>query len=243
MTTDHHSPKHSQTPSDRIDVLVDRLRDRRSKQVIFLSHCLLNENTRYLGGACRRGCVREVVRQCVDQDIGIVQMPCPEQEVWGGVLKERMLSLYGTRLRNPIVSRLQLAFLPIAMFYIRRAYRRLARRVARQIEDYVASGFSVRSIVGIDGSPSCGVAQTIDVRDSVASMSRIDPWTISVEQQNEMIRRHAKEGRGIFIEELQKELRRRRVEVPFLAHDLFGELDGQQSNLMLRHSKSAAMDR
>jgi predicted secreted protein len=224
------------TRSDRIDVLIDRLHDRRGKQVVFLSHCLLNENTRYLGGACRRGCVREVVRQCLEQDIGIVQMPCPEQEVWGGVLKETMLSLYGTRLRNPIVSRLQMALLPIAMFYVRRAYRRLSRRVAMQIENYIASGFSVCSIVGIDGSPSCGVGQTIDVRDSVAAISCIDPWTISVEQQNEMIRRHAKEGRGIFIDELQKELRRRRLEVPFLAHDLFGELDGRESNLILNIS-------
>jgi predicted secreted protein len=243
VTTDHHSLKRSLTRSDRIDVLVDRLRDRRSKQVVFLSHCLLNENTRYLGGACRRGCVREVVRQCLDQDIGIVQMPCPEQEVWGGVLKERMLSLYGTRLRNPIASRLQMAFLPIVMFYIRRAYRRLARRVARQIENYLASGFSVWGIVGIDGSPSCGVLQTIDVNDSVAAMSRIDPWSISVNQQNEMIRRHAKQGPGIFIDELQKELGRRGLEVPFLAHDLFGELDGQESNLILTLHRSDAMHR
>jgi hypothetical protein len=136
-----------------------------------------------------------------------------------------------------------MALLPIAMFYVRRAYRRLSRRVAMQIENYIASGFSVCSIVGIDGSPSCGVRQTIDIRSSVAAMSQIDPSTISVEQQNDMIRRHAKEGRGIFIEELQKELRRRRLEVPFLAHDLFGELDGRESNLILNFSRADAMPR
>ena len=67
------------------------LKDSRSGKVIFLSHCILNENTRYLGGACRGGVIREIVEQCLDKDIGIVQMPCPEQIAWGGVTKRLML--------------------------------------------------------------------------------------------------------------------------------------------------------
>src|SRR5512146_1334310 len=81
--------------SSTVDVLVDRLRDRRSRKVAFVSHCLLNENTRYLGGACRACCVREVVDGLLDRDVGIVQMPCPEQLAWGGVLKRHMLRMYG----------------------------------------------------------------------------------------------------------------------------------------------------
>ena len=42
---------------------------------MFLSHCLLNENTRYLGGACRPGAVHEVVQACLDGGLGIVQLP------------------------------------------------------------------------------------------------------------------------------------------------------------------------
>jgi hypothetical protein len=36
-------------------LLLERLKDERSKRVIFVSHCWLNENTRYLGGAFRPG--------------------------------------------------------------------------------------------------------------------------------------------------------------------------------------------
>lgn len=232
MTTGDQKPTFG-TRDERIDVLVDRLRDRRGKRVVFLSHCLLNENTRYLGGACRDCCVREIVQQCLDHDIGIVQMPCPEQEVWGGVLKKRMLRLYGTELQSPMAHRLRMMILPIAMSYVRLSYRRLARDVAAQVENYVASGFSVLGIVGIDGSPSCGVHKTINVRDAIDAMARLDPWTISVERQNEMVRRHAERGRGIFIQELQRELGRRRLDVRLLAHDLFEELDGHQSNVKL----------
>ena len=76
---------------------------------MFLSHCLLNEITRYLGGACRPGAVREVVQACLDGGLGIVQMPCPEQHAWGGVLKRRLLWFFGSdrtlpyRLRNVLL--------------------------------------------------------------------------------------------------------------------------------------------
>jgi predicted secreted protein len=64
---------------NKLQLLQRSLKDRRSGKVIFLSHCILNENTRYLGGACRGGGIREIIEQFLDKDIGIVQMPCPEQ--------------------------------------------------------------------------------------------------------------------------------------------------------------------
>lgn len=71
--------------------LVHRLRDARGRRVVYLAHCLLNENTHYLGGACRAGCVREVLAQCVDLGLGVVQLPCPEEAAWGGVLERHLL--------------------------------------------------------------------------------------------------------------------------------------------------------
>ena len=65
-------------------LLADRLRDERSRRVAFVSHCLLNENTRYLGGAFRAGAVAELIDELVEHGIGICQMPCPEQHAWGG---------------------------------------------------------------------------------------------------------------------------------------------------------------
>jgi hypothetical protein len=78
-------------------VLLERLKDERSKRVIFVSHCLLNENTRYLGGAFRSGCVDELVDAFQQQGLGIYQMRCPEQCAWGGVLKRRVLLFYGSK--------------------------------------------------------------------------------------------------------------------------------------------------
>ena len=99
-----------------------QLEDQRSRKVVFLSHCLLNENTRYLGGACRCGAVREVIQVCIDSGYGIVQMPCPEQHAWGGVLKRRLLWFFGSEGRWQY--RLRNALLPLLLWYTRRVYRR-----------------------------------------------------------------------------------------------------------------------
>jgi hypothetical protein len=39
----------------RLELLCDRLQDERSGKVLVLSHCLLNQNVRYLGGAVHPG--------------------------------------------------------------------------------------------------------------------------------------------------------------------------------------------
>ena len=147
------------TPED----LAHRLRDDRSRRVVVLSHCLLNENTRYLGGARRAGCIREVTDACVAQGLGIVQLPCPEQQFWGGVLKRRMLRLYGLQRRSRILARVLLAMLPAIQAWSRLAFRRLARAEAHRIEDYLRSGFDVVAVVGVDGSPTLNASEGLEV--------------------------------------------------------------------------------
>jgi len=78
-------------------LLLERMEDGRSNRVIFVSHCLLNENTRYLGGAFRRGCMDEIVDAFQQEGLGIYQMRCPEQLAWGGVLKRRLLTFTAQR--------------------------------------------------------------------------------------------------------------------------------------------------
>ena len=69
--------------NERLKLLEKKLKDERSKKVIFVAHCILNENTRYLGGAFRKGCIDEIVDEIQRQGIGIVQMKCPEQKATG----------------------------------------------------------------------------------------------------------------------------------------------------------------
>lgn len=214
----------------KVTTLVDKLRDRRSRQVIFLSHCLLNENTRYPGGACRPGCIPEVVERCMAADLGIVQMPCPEQRAWGGVLKPWLLVAFRLRQRHRFVYAFRRLGVWLFLAYTRHAYRRLAEQVAREIEDYVVAGFRVAGVVGVDGSPSCDVSTTLRVPEAVDQLAGIGPDELSVDAVNQCVRATLTSGAGLFTSALRAQLQRRGISLQFSAHDLIAELDSAALN-------------
>lgn len=207
----------------RVRRLQELLRDERSGRVVFLSHCLLNENARYLGGAFRPGSVDEVVEVYRRAGTGICQLPCPEQLAWGGVLKRRLLFLYGRTWLSPVILLLR----PALVAYTRARYRLLARRVARHITDYQRSGFDVVGMVGVEASPTCGVTTTLDLDASLAAvvgcpLDRLDRGFMN----DTVVDASARPGRGLFIEALSDALARRGAQVPLLAHDLRSEIPG-----------------
>ena len=216
---------------EKVRKLTQRLGDSRTKKVVFLSHCILNENTRYLGGAGRGSCVREIVEQCLAADIGMVQMPCPEQLAWGGVSKRLLLRAYGAKVTLPY--RFRRILLPLVIAYTRFVYRLMAKRTGSQIEDYLDSGYTVVGVVGVDGSPSCGVGKTLDLQRSFDSIMEIEVESLTAAEMNAIVRQSLKDGGGLFTTALKEELARRGIDVPFLAHDLIAELDGKKSNVDL----------
>jgi predicted secreted protein len=214
-----------------VDAVVERIRDDRSRRVVFVSHCLLNENTRYLGGAFRPGGVTELIAELDERGIGICQMPCPEQHAWGGVLKRRILIAYGSR--GTLLFRFRRPLLGLFIRYTRAVYRRLAREVAAQIADYARCGYTVVGIVGVGASPSCGVATTLDMGRSFdamagASLDVLDRRTVN----REVVLAARRAGTGLFVEELERRLRRRNLAVPLFEHDLAAEMRGERQRVL-----------
>ena len=208
---------------NRVRRLQARLPDERSGRVVFLSHCLLNENTRYLGGAFRPGAVHEVVGPYLRDGTGICQLPCPEQLVWGGVLKRHLLLLYGRPWLLPVVRLLR----PALIAYTSARYRLLARRVARQVTDYERNGFDVVGVVGVEASPTCGVTTTLDLDTSLAAVVGCPVRSLDRRFLNDVVlRSSARPGRGLFIDALSDALARRGVRVQLLGHDLRSETPG-----------------
>ena len=52
--------------------------DERSRRVVFVSHCILNSNTRADGHAGVPGVNQRVLELLLRMKVGVVQMPCPE---------------------------------------------------------------------------------------------------------------------------------------------------------------------
>lgn len=218
------------------------LADERGRRVVFVSHCILNENVRYLGGAGRRGSIDEVVDGFQAAGVGICQMPCPEQRAWGGVAKRYLIPMYGSkgtlryRLRRPLTR----AFL----WRTRWVYARLARRVAREAADYTRSGCEVTGVVGIGLSPSCGVFHTVDVDRSLEVIAACPVASADADRFNAALMASATTGgEGYFIRALRRSLARRGLDTPFAEHDLAGELRGDPIRAVtLRPASPAAQD-
>lgn len=116
--------------------------------------------------------------------------------------------------------------------YTRIVYRRLAARIARDMLDYVRSGFEVVGVVGIGGSPSRGVNQTLDLKRSLPVIASMPIEQLDREAFNDAaIARCVTDGQGLFIQALERELDRRGLHVAFLEHDLIAEMCGEDAQL------------
>ena len=196
-----------------------QLHDVRSGRVVFLSHCLLNQNTRYPGGAVCPGAVRGVIEPYLDAGIGLVQLPCPEQRTWGGVEKRALLWI----MDHPRAARVAAALSGPGDAYLRRRYRRIARTVARDIADYLDRGFEITGIVGVAGSPSCGVETTLDIECALRALSTRPGGTVDADWFDRVVIDAATvAGAGMFIEALTTELGRRDLAVPIREATLSG---------------------
>jgi hypothetical protein len=130
--------------------------------------------------------------------------------------------MYGNRaLRWRLVRRVVLA---VATAWTRARYRRLASRVADDIKDYREGGFEVVEILGVGGSPSCGVRTTLDLDGAVAAMSRCEPDSDSRSANRDIVVANVMEGPGLFVQCLDRALRSRRLAVTYREHDLVAEL-------------------
>jgi len=125
--------------------------DTRSKKLIVLSHCILNQNAKLDRCAHHQGAVSAVVQALLEHGIGIIQMECPEL-LYLGLDRETDRSArpsvaeedtrIAQRMRDPQAQAIIEA---------------ITGNVIRQIEEYRRNGFEVLGIVGINGSPTCGV--------------------------------------------------------------------------------------
>ncbi|PKN70365.1 MAG: hypothetical protein CVU54_05805 [Deltaproteobacteria bacterium HGW-Deltaproteobacteria-12] len=214
----------------KIHLLQEKLKDERGRKVIFLSHCLLNENTRYLGGAFRKAGIDELIDELQKQGIGIVQMKCPEQKTWGGVLKREMLMGYG--ISGTPMNAFRKPYMLFFLWKSRRSFRKIAKDVVAEIKDYIDSGFDVVGIVGIKGSPSCGVSAALDLKKSAEFAAYLEIEKLNKEYFNQYCYKKCLVNKsGIFFDELKQELYAHHIKVNFFEHDLLTELQGKISNI------------
>lgn len=155
------------------------INDGRSMKVVFVVHCILNSNAIAVGPktpAIWPAMVNEVLSFLMEKKVSIVQLPCPEQPIFGFIRKSQTKTDMDT-------------------LEYRKHCRIIAKNVTNLAEGYVRSGFKVLCLIGKRGSPSCGVKKVWIKKDGM---------DVEVE------------GKGILIEELLYEFKKRELDIPFI---------------------------
>ncbi|HCQ5600982.1 CD3072 family TudS-related putative desulfidase [Clostridioides difficile] len=130
--------------------------DIRSKRIIFIAHCVLNQNSISDGTADYPSTNVDIIRILINKQVGIVQMPCPELcclgldrgNIFGS---QSPVVVENTRIRKEMQKSPAVEQLAV-----------LVDQVVLQITEYHKHGFEILGIIGINRSPCCGVDTTSD---------------------------------------------------------------------------------
>ncbi len=165
------------------------VQDRRSGKIMFVSHCVLNQNAKVRGIANYPAAIRPLVDLLLDAEVSIYQMPCPEMTYQGAMRWGQTRDQYNS-----------------PMF--RRHCARLAETLFDQIQDYIRCGYQVLGFILIDGSPACGLKKTAQPANDD------DMWGGMVWY---LPKQKFAEGEGVFCQVLKAEAQQRGVQIPFLS--------------------------
>lgn len=128
--------------------------DQRSKQIVLVSHCILNQNSISDGTADFKGTFKDVIEILTGCGVGIIQMPCPELLCLGldrGDINgsRRPVVEENTRIRKELLQQSSTDKI-----------NQLIDGLLIQIKDYLKHGFELKGLIGVNRSPSCGVDTT-----------------------------------------------------------------------------------
>ncbi len=164
------------------------------RRIIMVSHCILNTASKVDLYDTASIEAEEALRirflsKAVESGIQIIQLPCPE------------FSLYGTNRWGNVSSQFDNPF-------FRSHCETILAPVILQLKEYLShhDKFEVLGVVGIDGSPSCGVDLTCYGEWGGELSSRDD--IMCVIQSVQMGR-----GNGVFIDVLRQMLAKEKIEL------------------------------
>lgn len=175
------------------------------KKLVFVSHCVLNTASKVEDFVSDGVTEEELSRKkfllkAIEEDIHMIQLPCPEFNLYGskrwGHAKDQF--------DNP--------------FY-RENCKKILEPFVMQMKEYVCNSdrFQVLGIIGIDGSPSCGVNLTYCGQwgGELSSNPNLSDMLQGI---------HPKKEKGVFMEVLEELLHKNEINMRMISLNDFHKL-------------------
>ncbi|XID94065.1 CD3072 family TudS-related putative desulfidase [Paenibacillaceae bacterium WGS1546] len=119
---------------------------RRSKRLVVVSHCVLNQNAVVAGEARSPGVMASAVQWANEREYGIFQLPCPEFTFLGPERPPMTTEQYDTPEFHAHNRKILLPYL-------------------EQLRVYQDHGYEIAGGIGISDSPSCDPGKGVFMRD------------------------------------------------------------------------------
>jgi predicted secreted protein len=201
-------------------------KDNRSKRIVFIGNCMLNQNARFPGIAVKEGSFEKLVEIITKNGIGIEQLPCLECLGWGGVSRKTYYKFqplvldFIDRKIFPLIR----IFYSIWLYRFSCLCRKEASKVVNKIRDYLNSGYEVLGIVVSNDSPTCGVNLTMDLLEAAKKFKSLGFKAEYLENPDVKIMRTiipslCTKGSGLFIGPVISKLRKRDIDVQVIGFD------------------------
>jgi predicted secreted protein len=178
------------------------------RKIAIITHCLLNQNVKPHQRARYPGIVNPVLDTIREEGYALVQLPCPEIAFAGAKRWSQVIEQYDTPKYHDHC-------------------RDLAILSVDQIDHFLRDSTFTLVLIGLEGSPSCGVQLT-------GSSSQWQGYPGTVEMNGKY---PVKKGTGLFMQALQREIESRGLMVPpilAVGLDLYG-IDLEQIGSRLRN--------
>ncbi len=127
--------------------------DARSKKVVVVAHCVLNQNARIDTCATAPAVFPKILEALVERQIGILQYPCPELGFLGMGRQGQDCASWDGSYQHESGEVYDQMTVPEGREYL----SGLAENLVYQIKEYKKYGFKVLGVLGILASPTCGV--------------------------------------------------------------------------------------
>lgn len=174
----------------------------RRQKIIFVSHCILNTAAKVqrnipVEETQEEQVRREFLRQALQEGIQLIQLPCPEFTLYGA-------SRWG-HTREQFDN-------PFFRDHCRHVLQPILQQLCAYLQPELRERFEVIGIVGIEGSPSCGVSKTC-----------WGPWGGEFSGRQDLHKTlsevSCRAGMGIMMEELSRMLEEQAISVPLIGLD------------------------
>lgn len=205
--------------------------DKRGKRIVYVSHCLLNQNLRFPGLAVESGAIADLVTILIRNGIGIELLPCLERIGWGGVSRKAFYKFF------PIISKnigtrkflMTKLILKIWLSRFKKICKKEAKKIVNQMIDYHDSGYSILGMITTNDSPTCGYTKTINLLESLKKYKELGMTLEKLREPNLDEMKHfipnlCEDGSGFFTSELVKQMKKRKLELNIIGFNIWNNL-------------------